>query len=89
MKDVRAIFMNEDARVVVAVVGIAADVRALVDDSTRWPSTLASRSARTLPAKPAPTTRVSKPLWPGMAPRSAESIDLLCFSKRAGSVVLY
>ena len=51
--------------------------------STRWPSTLASRSARTLPAKPAPTMRVSKPARPGMAPRSAESIDLLCFSKDA------
>ena len=32
MEDVRAVGVDEDAGVVVAVVGVAADVRALVDD---------------------------------------------------------
>jgi len=48
---------------------------------TRWPRTLASRSASTLPAKPAPTTRVSKPIWPDIAARRVPSIDLMFFSK--------
>ena len=67
VEDVRPVGVDQDAGVVVAVVGVAADVRALVDDEHALAAQLASRSARTLPAKPAPTTRVSKPLRPGIA----------------------
>jgi hypothetical protein len=46
----RAVTVNENARVVVVIVGIACDVRALVYDKNLLSMPHASRSANTLPA---------------------------------------
>ena len=58
VKDVGAVAVDQNAVVVVVVVGVARDVWPLVDDQDLLVgSPTASRSANTLPANPAPTMR--------------------------------
>ena len=57
MKNMRAILVNQNAGLVVMIVSIAADVRTLVADQNFLFEPAASRSASTLPAKPAPTIK--------------------------------
>ena len=61
MKDVRPVAVHKDAVIIVVVEDVADDVGRRSISSTRCPEPTARRSASTLPAKPAPTIRQSKP----------------------------
>jgi hypothetical protein len=57
VEDVRPVLVVEDAGLVRLVVGIPSDVISAVDQQDARAMLIASRSARTDPAKPAPTIR--------------------------------
>ena len=57
VEDVGPVAVDEDAVGIVLVEGVAAHMRAAVDQQHPLPGPTASRSASTLPAKPAPTIR--------------------------------